>query len=147
LATKPDSAEDDDVGESSTTTPQAHARRPTRAVIRLSALRDFVDDDPERFRQVGAGWGVLRRRARSPAEPVNTAQSPRAPDATRSCPLPQLLDSVHRALHERVAELTFMVPLGTHAPMSTEQLAALLGYPPGRPELRHPGVTMPNHEW
>jgi hypothetical protein len=34
------------------------------------------------------------------------------PDATRSCPLPRLLDSVHAALHGRAAELTFMVALG-----------------------------------
>jgi lactate racemase len=69
------------------------------------------------------------------------------PDATRSCPLPELLDSVHAALHGRVAELTFMVALGTHPAMSEEQLAALLGYPPGRAEERYPGVTVRNHEW
>jgi nickel-dependent lactate racemase len=69
------------------------------------------------------------------------------PDATRSCPLPQLLDGVHRALHKRVAELTFMVALGTHPAMTEEQLAALLGYPPGQSETRYPGVTIRNHEW
>jgi nickel-dependent lactate racemase len=69
------------------------------------------------------------------------------PDATRSCPLPELLGSVHAALHGRVAELTFMVALGTHPAMSEEQLAALLGYPPGRAEERYPGVTVRNHEW
>jgi nickel-dependent lactate racemase len=69
------------------------------------------------------------------------------PDATRSCPLPELLDSVHAALHARVAELTFMVALGTHPAMSEEQLAALFGHPPGRSEERYPGVTVRNHEW
>jgi nickel-dependent lactate racemase len=69
------------------------------------------------------------------------------PDATRSCPLPALLDSVHAALHGRVAELTFMVALGTHPAMSEERLAALLGYPPGQSERRYPGVTVRNHEW
>jgi nickel-dependent lactate racemase len=69
------------------------------------------------------------------------------PDATRSCPLPDLLDSVHAALHGRVAELTFMVALGTHPAMSEERLAALLGYPPGAGERRYPGVTIRNHEW
>jgi nickel-dependent lactate racemase len=69
------------------------------------------------------------------------------PDATRSCPLPDLLDSVHAALHGRVAELTFMVALGTHPAMSEERLAALLGYPPGDSERRYPGVTVRNHEW
>jgi nickel-dependent lactate racemase len=69
------------------------------------------------------------------------------PDATRSCPLPALLDSVHAALHGRVAGLTFMVALGTHPAMSEEQLGAWLGYPPGRSEERYPGVTVRNHEW
>jgi nickel-dependent lactate racemase len=69
------------------------------------------------------------------------------PDATRSCPLPMLLDAVHAALHGRVAELTFMVALGTHPAMDEERLGALLGHPPGRPEERYPGVTVRNHEW
>jgi nickel-dependent lactate racemase len=73
------------------------------------------------------------------------------PDATRSCPLPAVLDSVHAALHGRVAELTFMVALGTHPAMTEDQLAALFGYPPGLPgqgsEVRYPGVTIRNHEW
>jgi nickel-dependent lactate racemase len=69
------------------------------------------------------------------------------PDATRSCPLPQLLDGVHRALHGRVTELTFIVALGTHPEMPEEQLAALFGYPPGHSESRYPGVTIRNHEW
>ncbi len=69
------------------------------------------------------------------------------PDATRSCPLPPLLDSVHAALHGRVAELTFMVALGTHPAMTERQLAALFGYPPGHSEQRYPGVTIRNHEW
>jgi nickel-dependent lactate racemase len=69
------------------------------------------------------------------------------PDATRSCPLPQLLDGVHQALHGRVAELTFMVALGTHPAMPEDRLAALFGYPPGRSEVRYPGVMIRNHEW
>src|SRR3954463_8013830 len=69
------------------------------------------------------------------------------PDATRSCPLPMLLDGVHAALYGRAAELTFMVALGTHPAMSEERLAALLGHPPGHSEQRYPGVTVRNHEW
>jgi nickel-dependent lactate racemase len=69
------------------------------------------------------------------------------PDATRSCPLPMLLDGVHAALHGSAAELTFMVALGTHPPMDDERLGALLGHPPGRPEERYPDVTVRNHEW
>ena len=45
------------------------------------------------------------------------------PDATRSCPLPLLVEAVHGALHGRVSRLTVLVALGTHAPMSPAQLA------------------------
>src|SRR6185437_16277772 len=56
------------------------------------------------------------------------------PDATRSCPLPLLITAVHQALRYRVSRLTVLVALGTHAPMTEE-------------ELRYPGMTIQNHEW
>ena len=50
------------------------------------------------------------------------------PDGTRSCPLPLLLGAVHDALAGRVAGLTAVVALGTHAPMPDAELARWLGY-------------------
>ncbi|NUS56457.1 MAG: DUF2088 domain-containing protein, partial [Streptomycetaceae bacterium] len=61
------------------------------------------------------------------------------PDGTRSCPLPLLLSAVHAALHGRVARLTVLVALGTHAPMGDAELAAHI------PPL--PGMTVLNHAW
>ena len=69
------------------------------------------------------------------------------PDATRSCPLPLLFGAVHAALHGRVSALTALVALGTHAAMPDEQLAAWLGYPPGRLADRYPGLRVLNHRW
>jgi nickel-dependent lactate racemase len=69
------------------------------------------------------------------------------PDATRSCPLPLLLDAVHGALVGRASRITALVALGTHAPMGEEQLAAHLGYPAGGLADRYPGLTVLNHEW
>ncbi|CCH87631.1 conserved protein of unknown function [Modestobacter italicus] len=66
------------------------------------------------------------------------------PDATRSCPLPLLLDAVHGALAGRVSRLTALVALGTHAPMTDSQLARHLG---GDPAVRYPGMAVRNHEW
>ena len=66
------------------------------------------------------------------------------PDATRSCPLPLLLDAVHGALAGRVSRLTVLVALGTHAAMTDAQLARHLG---GDPGARYPGTTVLNHEW
>ncbi|MEV4342996.1 lactate racemase domain-containing protein [Actinoplanes sp. NPDC049596] len=62
------------------------------------------------------------------------------PDGTRSCPLPMLLSAVHSALHGRASQVTVLVALGTHAPMSEEQLTAHLGGP-------YEGFDVRNHEW
>lgn len=69
------------------------------------------------------------------------------PDATRSCPLPLLLSAVHGALAHRVARLTVLIALGTHAAMDERQLAAHLGYAEGGIEARYPGMTVRNHAW
>ncbi len=69
------------------------------------------------------------------------------PDGTRSCPLPLLLSSVHRALHGRVSGLTVLVALGTHGAMSEPALAAHLGYRPGELATRYPGMRVLNHDW
>jgi nickel-dependent lactate racemase len=69
------------------------------------------------------------------------------PDATRSAPLPLLLDAVHRALAGRVSRLSVLIALGTHAPMDEAALAAHLGYPVDDLAGRYPGMTVRNHEW
>ncbi|MFF3500197.1 lactate racemase domain-containing protein [Streptomyces sp. NPDC003247] len=69
------------------------------------------------------------------------------PDATRSCPLPLLLSSVHAALEGRVSRLTVLIALGTHAPMGERELAAHLGYPEGGLDRVYPGMTVINHRW
>jgi len=69
------------------------------------------------------------------------------PDATRSCPLPLLMGAVHGALAGRARRVTTLVALGTHAAMSEEHLATLLGYPAGDSESVYPGMTILNHEW
>ena len=69
------------------------------------------------------------------------------PDGTRSCPLPFVLRTIHRALAGRVSRLTVLVALGTHAAMGPSQLAAHLGYPEGREQETYPGMTVLNHEW
>ena len=58
------------------------------------------------------------------------------PDATRSCPLPLLLSAVHEALDGRATAVTVLIALGTHAPMTEEQLARHVGGPyPDRSRL------------
>ena len=62
------------------------------------------------------------------------------PDATRSCPLPLLLSTVHEALHRRAGRVTVLIALGTHAEMAEAQLNAHLGGP-------YADFTVLNHEW
>lgn len=59
------------------------------------------------------------------------------PDATRSCPLPLLLEAVHQALTGKVSKLTVLVALGTHAEMSADELRTHLGG----------DYNVLNHEW
>ncbi|MFI1994804.1 lactate racemase domain-containing protein [Actinoplanes sp. NPDC020271] len=61
------------------------------------------------------------------------------PDATRSCPLPMLMGALHEALDGRAAAVTVLIALGTHAPMTAEQLREHLGGP-------YPGFTVRNHD-
>ena len=69
------------------------------------------------------------------------------PDATRVCPLPLLVGAVHRALSGRVGRLTVLVALGTHAPLTDDGLARLLGYDADGLAATYPGTTVRNHEW
>ncbi|MFC5829573.1 lactate racemase domain-containing protein [Nonomuraea insulae] len=69
------------------------------------------------------------------------------PDATRSCPLAEVLDTVHGALAGRVASLTVLIALGTHAAMSQAQIEKMLEVEPGGLAARYPGARIVNHEW
>lgn len=52
------------------------------------------------------------------------------PDATRTCPLPMMVRAVHEVIGERAAQLDFMVAVGTHTPLSEEEISALYGVTP-----------------
>jgi nickel-dependent lactate racemase len=60
------------------------------------------------------------------------------PDATRSCPLPLLLDAMQEAAEPRVSSCTAVIALGTHAPMSDESIRALVGTE---------SLVVVNHAW
>jgi lactate racemase len=68
------------------------------------------------------------------------------PDGTRTCPLPLLMGAAYDALHDRAAEVTVVIALGTHQGMEEDQLARHLGFAPGAREARYPGWTILNHE-
>lgn len=51
------------------------------------------------------------------------------PDGTRTMPMPLMFELLEQELGPRVAALDYLVALGTHAPMSDEQLSRHLGRP------------------
>ena len=68
------------------------------------------------------------------------------PDHTRSLPLPMLFAALADALRG-AREVTFMVALGTHPPLSEERLHALVGVDAETLPARFPHVRVVNHEW
>ncbi len=73
------------------------------------------------------------------------------PDGTRSCPLPMLVQVLHKHLAERVASLSAVIALGTHSYMSDAEIDELFGVGrPGQPATltdAYPGLRVRNHEW
>src|SRR5262245_506678 len=51
------------------------------------------------------------------------------PDGTRTMPMPLMFGVLERELGPRAAALDYLVALGTHTPMSDEQLTRHLGSP------------------
>jgi nickel-dependent lactate racemase len=51
------------------------------------------------------------------------------PDATRTMPMPLMFEALNEAVGPRVAALDFLVALGTHQPLSDQQLSRLVGRP------------------
>jgi len=88
------------------------------------------------------------------------------PDGTRSMPLPEVMRLLHRQLIGRVASLTAVIALGTHAYMTAAEIETMFGAgpapdgqapadsapAPAAPDLPaiarlYPGLTVVNHEW
>ncbi|NBC95019.1 MAG: DUF2088 domain-containing protein [Deinococcus-Thermus bacterium] len=68
------------------------------------------------------------------------------PDHTRSLPLPTLFRALVDAL-DGARELTFLVALGTHPPLSEERLNALVGVSAEERAGRYGRVRLINHGW
>ena len=67
------------------------------------------------------------------------------PDSTRSMPMPMMFDLLLESLAGTASRLDFLIALGTHSPMSDEQLGKLLGR-----EVREGRIgdhLIMNHRW
>ncbi|HEY7975600.1 MAG TPA: lactate racemase domain-containing protein, partial [Ktedonobacterales bacterium] len=69
------------------------------------------------------------------------------PDGTRSAPIPLLFALLGATLGHRVAQLDYLIALGTHPPMTEEAIDALVGVSAAERATRYPGVRIVNHRW
>src|SRR5579864_8566818 len=74
------------------------------------------------------------------------------PDGTRTAPIPLFFRVLYEQLGRRVAQLDYLIALGTHPPMSDEAIDHLVGVSAGRGPIdrapeQYPNVHIFNHSW
>jgi nickel-dependent lactate racemase len=69
------------------------------------------------------------------------------PDGTRTAPIPLFFRLLYEQLGHRVAQMDYLVALGTHPPMSDEAIDHLVGVPAVERKERYPNVRIFNHNW
>jgi len=69
------------------------------------------------------------------------------PDATRTCPLPEMIRAVNAIIGARSAALDYMVALGTHTPLSGEEILQLYGISDYQRSREFAKSRFLNHRW
>ncbi|RYG62287.1 DUF2088 domain-containing protein [bacterium] len=69
------------------------------------------------------------------------------PDATRTAPVGLLFETIFDLVGDKVEKLDVMIALGTHPPMSEEQINARLEVTPDQRSGKYAAVGYLNHEW
>src|SRR6266581_223643 len=69
------------------------------------------------------------------------------PDGTRTAPIPLMFRLLYEQLGRRVAQLDYLIALGTHPHMSQEAIDHLVGTTAAERAERYPNVRIFNHEW
>lgn len=69
------------------------------------------------------------------------------PDSTRTCPMPMMFRLLYERIAPRAKALNFVVALGTHPPMSDEQIYRLVGITAEEHRAVFPKAEFHNHMW
>lgn len=69
------------------------------------------------------------------------------PDGTRTAPMPMMFRLFYELLGHRVASLDYLIALGTHQPMSEEQINRHLGLTAAERKGKYAKVGVFNHRW
>ena len=95
-----------------------------------------ADETRQVVEQALAGWSLEGRRVLL-----------LVPDQTRSCPLDQLFRLIHETVGASVKQLDVMIALGTHQPLSEEQINQRMGITAQERAGRYAQVGFFNHAW
>jgi nickel-dependent lactate racemase len=69
------------------------------------------------------------------------------PDNTRTAPVPMLFRLLYEQLGARVAQLDYLIALGTHPPMTDDAIAKLVGVTKEECAVKYPKTHVFNHHW
>jgi nickel-dependent lactate racemase len=69
------------------------------------------------------------------------------PDGTRTAPTPLLFRLLYEHIGRRVAQLDYLIALGTHQPMSDAAIDRLVGVTAAERAANYPHVRVFNHRW
>ncbi len=69
------------------------------------------------------------------------------PDGTRTAPIPLLFRLLYEQFGQRVAQLDYLIALGTHPPMVQEAIDHLVGVTAAERAEHYPNVRIFNHDW
>src|SRR5438094_10533459 len=69
------------------------------------------------------------------------------PDGTRTAPIALFFRLLYQQLGQRVAQLDYLIALGTHPPMSEEAIDRLVGIPASERARNYPNTRIFNHQW
>src|SRR6266568_8402332 len=80
-------------------------------------------------------------------DPANKRVLVIIPDGTRTAPIPLMFRLLYEQLGRRVAQLDYLIALGTHPRMSQEAIDHLVGATAAERAERYPNVRIFNHDW
>lgn len=69
------------------------------------------------------------------------------PDGTRSAPIPLIFRELYALIGQRVAQLDYLIALGTHQPMPDDAIEGLVGVSAQMRAAAYPNVRIFNHRW
>jgi nickel-dependent lactate racemase len=69
------------------------------------------------------------------------------PDGTRTAPIPLMYRLLQAQLAHRVAQIDYLIALGTHKPMDDAAIDRLVGFSAAERAARFPNSVVQNHRW